>query len=209
MAAADGRPARPLQTGQTTCYDANGNPTGCAESDQDGALQAGVARRYIDNGDGTVSDASTGLIWEKKSADGSIHDQGRQYSWSDAFTAFIAELNSTHFAGHTDWRLPNVNELQTLVDYGEAGPVIDPAFNTACVAGCTALACSCTQSSSYWSSTTVAIAPAGAWFVGFGYGHVNFNPKAASYHVRAVCGGLRLQTDYLPPTAQLSPSGRN
>jgi hypothetical protein len=196
-AAGNGPPARPLQTGQTACYGPNGNLIECAGTGQDGALQAGVARRYVDNGDGTITDASTGLTWEKKSRDGSLHDWNTGYTWSDAFAAFIAGLNSARFAGYTDWRLPNINELQTLVDYGRASLMIDPAFNTNCVANCTVLTCSCTTpGAAYWSSTTVT-GPLGgvngsAWFVDFTNGvGVGKTPKGEGYDfVRAVRGGL-------------------
>jgi hypothetical protein len=163
---------------------------------QDGELQAGVARRYVDNGDGTITDARTGLMWEKKCADGSIHDQEKEYSWIDAFAVFIVGLNRARFAGHTDWRLPNVNELHTLVDYGQmASPTIAPVFNTACATGCTVLTCSCTSqayshSYYYWSSTTITDNPEDAFGVSFVGGYVGGHDKSDTLYVRAVRGGL-------------------
>jgi len=101
-------PARILKTGQTTSYGAG----------SDGALQKGIAQGYVDNGDGMVTDTSTGLMWEKKSDDGSIHDWNNRYTWSGAScgttnvldgtaaTTFLAALNGGGgFAGPTDWRL--------------------------------------------------------------------------------------------------------
>jgi hypothetical protein len=192
VAAVNGPPARPLQTGQASCYDASGsspNTIPCAGTGQDGATQTGVARRYIDNGDGTITDASTGLMWEKKSADGSLHDQGNVYSWSDAFAVFITGLNSARFAGHSDWRLPNVNELQSIVNYGTSSSAVDAVFNTSCAASCTVTTCSCTQSSYYWSSTTYQYYPPYAWSVGFSDGGVYYSVKSLTGYVRAVRGG--------------------
>jgi hypothetical protein len=60
-----------LKTGQTTAYG-----TG-----SDGDLQKGTARSYTDNGDGTITDNVTGLMWEKKSDDGGIHDKDNMYTW--------------------------------------------------------------------------------------------------------------------------------
>ena len=62
----------------------------------------------------------------------------------------VATLNSTTFAGYTDWRLPNVQELQSIIDYETFNPSVDPMFNTGCVPACTVTTCSCTVGSSYW-----------------------------------------------------------
>jgi hypothetical protein len=67
-------------TGQTTCYDSAGTVIACAGTGQDGDIQAGATLRYQDNGDGTVTDKNTGLVWEKKSDDGGIHDMDNLYS---------------------------------------------------------------------------------------------------------------------------------
>ncbi len=54
--------------------------------------------RFTDNGDGTVTDALTGLAWEKKTNDGSVHDQGNRYTWGNgdgtALTIFLTGLNT-------------------------------------------------------------------------------------------------------------------
>ena len=111
---------------------------------QDGAIQAGGTLSYTDNGDGTITDHNTKLVWEKKSFDGTIHDQNTIYLWLDAFAVHVAGLNGTAFAGHTDWRLPNVKELQSMLHYEKfGGPSVSLAFHTGCVPGCTT--CSCTS----------------------------------------------------------------
>ena len=71
-------------------------------------------------------------------------------------TTFLATLNAgAGFAGHTDWRIPNLNELESIVNYQKPyPPAVDAAFNTGCAASCTGATCSCTASDDYWSSTT-------------------------------------------------------
>jgi hypothetical protein len=182
-------PAQALQTGQTACYDASGTVIACAGTGQDGELQKGLARAYVDNGDGTITDTKTGLMWEKLSGDGSIHDYNTLYTWTNAFTK-ITSLNTASFAGHTDWRLPNANELQTLAKIGALGPAIDAAFNTNCVGSCTPLTCSCTRSNGYWSSSTFQGGPTYAWIVYFDVGYVYASGKTLSLYVRGVRGGL-------------------
>jgi hypothetical protein len=194
-----------LKTGQTFCYglSAYGSGSGCARTGQDGELQQGLARSYTDNGDGTITDNRTSLTWEKLADDGSIHDWDNVYTWSGAFDK-VAALNSASFAGHTDWRLPNVNELQSLVNYGSAFPAVDVAFNAACTPGCSVTTCSCTRSGGppadlvgggYWSSTTSEHYESThlyhflAWVVFFGEGEMDDVGKAANIYVRAVRSG--------------------
>jgi hypothetical protein len=187
---------RLLRTGQTTSYGAG----------SDGDLQKGVAQGYTDNGDGTVTDTKTGLMWEKKSDDGTIHDKDNVYTLGltippytlngTAVTTFLAALNAGGgFAGHTDWRLPNLTELESIRNLGNLGPAVSAVFNTGCGAnsignpGCTVTTCSCTISERYWSSSTYAGPPEIAWEVGFADGLVDSDYKDMEYHVRAVRGG--------------------
>src|SRR5437016_13490729 len=94
------------------------------------------------------------------------------------------------FAGHTDWRLPNVRELQSIVSYQSFNPTVSSPFNTDCVPGCHATTCSCTASGDYWSSTSSVSDPSGAWYVGFLYGDVDAfgrsGGKSGTASVRAV-----------------------
>ena len=178
-------------TGQTTCWDFSGTVISCTGTGQDGEIQAGATLSYTDNGDGTVTDNNTGLMWEKKSADGTIHDKDTTYTWANAFAVHIAGLNAGGgFAGHSDWRLPNVKELQSIVNYENFNPSVSSAFNTSCSATCTVLTCSCTAASNYWSSSTSANFPTLAWDVFFNFGLVSAVGKSNSIVVRAVRGGL-------------------
>ena len=185
-----------LKTGLTTCSDATGASIPCAGTGQDGELQRGLARSYVDNGDGTISDLRTGLMWEKLIDDGGIHDKDSTYSWTLAFGK-IATLNGAAFAGHSDWRLPNQVELLSLVNLGAVSPATPTTFNATCAPGCIASTCSCTSPGSYWSSSPYAGACAVppnplqcAWTVAFSGGSSSFNFKTDFLSVRAVRGGV-------------------
>jgi hypothetical protein len=177
-------------TGQTTCWNSSGSVISCAGTGHDGEIQAGATLAYTDNGDGTVTDNNTNLMWEKLSQDGSIHDWVTTYTWDNAFAVKVAALNSGSFAGHTDWRVPNLKELQSIVNYENVTPAISPAFNTGCTAGCTVTTCSCTLSGAYyWSSSTYAPNPQWAWVVNFYDGTMGAVYKTPNFFLRAVRGG--------------------
>jgi hypothetical protein len=189
--------AKPLlATGQTTCWSYNDltqlaevlDP--CTGTGQDGDVQAGVKLSYTVNSNGTIMDNNTNLVWAKKSSDSDpIHDVDKQYSWNQAFT-HIAQLNANSFGGYTDWRLPNVRELQSIVDYEQrANPSVSPAFNN-CPPGTTILSGSCTASAVYWTSTTLARDPRFGLGVSFADGLIAEPSKSATRRVRAVRGGL-------------------
>ena len=150
---------------------------------------------YTDNEDGTFTDDNTGLMWEIKTTDGSVHDVGNAYSWSDpvngdetdpdgtAFTDFLDVLNAgSGFAGYTDWRLPTVKELQSLLDYSKHLPAA--SFPGEVIS-------TSEYPSEYWSSTSLG----GfgnqfvAWYVRFREGNVLALNKFFALHVRAVRGG--------------------
>ena len=178
-----------VRTGQTQCWNSSNVLTPCAGTGQDGDTLTGLTVSFTDNGDGTITDNRTGLMWEKLSDDGSIHDKDTTYTWHTAGTKITALNGGGGFAGHTDWRLPNINELQSLANYGTFSPAVHAPFHTGCVAACTVLTCSCTQSSNYWSATTLQSLPHTAWFVNFNIGSVNFSGKTSSDFVRAVRSG--------------------
>jgi len=118
---------------------------------------------FRDNGDGTVTDRATGLMWAKA-------DSGRGMNWKDAL-AWSQAKNAEKHLGRGDWRMPSVKELQSLVDYGrcpdkDGSPAIDPLF------ACTGVTNEAGQADFgyYWSGTTHANAFAGAAaaYVAFG-----------------------------------------
>jgi hypothetical protein len=158
-------------TGQTTSFAAG----------DDGDLEKGVVwpvPRFTDNGDGTITDHLTGLIWLKNA-----NCPAGARNWQQALD-FVAGINDgTNNCGDTsnagfnqiDWRLPNLRELQSLVDYGRFNPSLPlghPFSNF--------------QASNYWSSTTNAFLTSFAWFVLFDFGDVNFSGKSNSGFVIAV-----------------------
>jgi len=173
------------RTGQATSFGALGDTT------------AGLTASYVDNGLGFVKDQRTGLVWEKKSDDGSVHDRDNVYTWSTgdpwsatgtAFTVFLAALNTPPcFAGSCDWRLPTLNELETIRDIGTFWPATSSFFDTNCQPACSVTTCSCTKPAYYWSSSTLL--SGGAWTVDFGYGNVIADTKTKTYSVRAVRSG--------------------
>lgn len=131
---------------------------------------------YTDNGDGTITDENTCLMWEQKTNDNSIHDRDNTYSWANAQSVFIAGLNAANFANYNDWRLPTVTELMSILNYENRNPAIAGTFVN-------------TRSSNYWTSTTNAASTGQAWCVNFNYGgHTRNNGKGNSNYVRAVRG---------------------
>src|SRR2546426_6065748 len=149
-------------SGQTTPATGTMTHTGATVRD-DGFVKAGGPLSYHDNGDGTITDLNTLLMWEKKSNDGSVHDVNKTFVWSSPVTDTVwdwidaintKEGNGIGFAGFNDWRLPNVRELLSIIDYGRLNPSVDPAFNNNVSLGCTVLTCSVISAVPYWSSTT-------------------------------------------------------
>lgn len=177
-------------TGQTTCWNAAAAPVPCAGTGQDGESQAGATLAYVDNGDGTITDVNTGLMWEKLSDDASIHDKDNTFTWANTFAVKMAVLNAGGgFAGHNDWRVPNKKELESILNAEVHNPAVSGVFNTGCVPAATVLTGSCTRSSYHWSSSTYAYDPTRAWRVGFDFGAVGAGFKADALYVRAVRGG--------------------
>jgi len=130
------------------------------------------------NGDGTVSDIDTGLMWQQCSHGQTSSGSGCSgtavsRTWSQAF-AYIESLNDAAYLGYEDWRLPTSNELQSLFDYGRSNP--STVFPN-------------TSSVGYWSSTIQSNNAGYAWYAHFQYGEVYSTSKNSGYYVRAVRGG--------------------
>jgi len=124
--------------------------------------------RFTDNGDGTITDNATGLMWVKDGS-GAGCNNGDSANLAGAIT-FAEGLT---FATHSDWRLPNVKELQSIVDYGRNNPCIAALFIN-CV------------SNYYWSSTFQDRNLNKAFAIDFYDGFIWSFATSTSYSVRPV-----------------------
>ncbi len=162
-------PAQIPQTGQTTSY---------ATSDN-GALQTGtvgtnISVRFVTakdpngnaciNGQEVESDMQTGLMWVKAPS-------STTYTWAKAVktSATSGGALPISYCGYTDWRLPNLNELRSLVNYGES--------NVATWLNSTGF--SNVQADDYWSSTIYAFSIGNAWSVNMSYGRNSVGSKTS------------------------------
>jgi len=182
------------------------------------AAKSGTACRYVDNGDGTVSDLNTGLMWEQTTGTvfgtntNKINDVNNTYTWcvnngsghcdtaSDlpdgtAFTVFLATLNNGASSDGTTITGCFANHCDwRLPSIVELFGIVDLS-----APGCSAYTSPCidpifgpTQSNFYWTATTYAGRPSTAWDVDFRTGGgllIDFN-KLFTYYVRAVRSGL-------------------
>lgn len=133
--------------------------------------------RFTDNGNGTVSDSATGLIWkqcaEGLSGLGCVTGGASTFTWQQA----LQQATDATFAGHTDWHLPNKNELESLVERRCYEPAINASFFPN------------TPSNRFWSSSPGAYGPNGVWLVNFDDGGVDDSNEYSDFHVRLVRGG--------------------
>ncbi|MGD8623228.1 MAG: DUF1566 domain-containing protein [Anaerolineae bacterium] len=92
------------------------------------------ANDFVDNGDGTVTDHATGLIWSQDDSGDGLNTGPRSgMTWEDAL-AWVEQKNAENYLGYSDWRLPNAKEMQSILDYDRApdataSAAIDPVFN--------------------------------------------------------------------------------
>ena len=116
--------------------------------------------RFTDNGDGTVTDNLTGLIWLQDA-----NCFGDWTSWtnaqSDASTLGDGSCGLTDSSAAGDWRLPSLKELQSLVDFGQYSPALHSGHPFSRVKPV------------YWTSTSYVPDPQGAWIVALSIGRVH------------------------------------
>ncbi|MFH0729814.1 MAG: DUF1566 domain-containing protein [Pseudomonadota bacterium] len=162
--------ARPIDFHDGYIFDEYKSESFCARAVR-GAHPGGVfgdsavSGRMIDNGDGTITDKVTGLMWQKQ-------DDGIIRSWESALT----HCETLSIADYDDWRMPNIKELTSIVDFCERYPSVDTTFfpNTA--------------ASPYWSASSRAGSPEGAWIIDFSDGDGDADSKSSMYNVRGVRG---------------------
>ena len=170
-------PADVPETGQTTCSNAAGTTIACAGTGQDGELLAGVAvpipRFVVGSGAQAqcVTDRLTGLMWVQ------APDAPLTRIWVDA----LAQAEALTLCGFSDWRLPNINELESLVNRG-VSTTQATALNAAGFSGVQ-------TADPYWSSTSVAGNPVSAWFVDMRDGDVSALDKGNAFFVWPVRAG--------------------
>ena len=156
---------------------------------------------FHDNGDGAVTDRATGLVWQKD-------DSGKGLNWEQAL-AYAAGLK---LAGHTDWRLPNAKELQSIVDYTRApsvtqSPAISPLFQVTKLSD--------GEYPFFWTSTTHLDGPpdrqgGAAIYVAFGRatGWMQFPPGVGEFRLLDVHGAGAQRSDPKAGDPRNFPHGR-
>jgi sugar lactone lactonase YvrE len=173
------------RTGQVKCYDTAGAEIACSDTGQDGETLAGAVwpdpRFIVGTGSQTdcVTDALTGLMWSRNG-----NPVNGKMNWSDA----IDYANGFTLCGYSDWRLPNVNEMESLIHIGRQN--MADWLNTQVFSN--------VQADGYWSSTTCAHDTDQAWFVGLGGApYTGSHPKAWGdyvWPVRTVQGSFAALT---------------
>ena len=167
-------------TGQNYSYtdifgedaDYNINPPSYTKLDSEGNELEITANKWA-----MVRDNITGLVWEIKTDDESIHGINRTFTWREAQDIFISSLNVNKFGGYSDWRLPEVIELSVIINPDVFMPsAINQTFF------------SNTMSSPYWTSNIFIENPTKAWYVSFYDGYVYNIEITDNYFVRAVRG---------------------
>jgi hypothetical protein len=146
-----------------------------AQNCKESVPATGPDSSFAIHSDGTVTDITTGLMWMRCSIgqkwDGkTCSGTAAKFSWAEGLKA----AGSHEFAGRRDWRLPNKNELESVVE----GRCFFPAINGRVFPA--------TPTAFFWSSSPYAALSSGAWSVDFGSGAVNASIKSGLNHIRLV-----------------------
>jgi hypothetical protein len=183
--------AQVRKTGQETCYDASGGTVTCADTGQDGDLQKGVAwpnPRFTDNSNGTVTDNLTGLIWtENADCYAPLKNWQGALTYANAVhpgysgTEGNCGINDGSSAG--DWRLPNIDELLSLVDREYSGPALSNAEGTGQAGITGTVAFTGSFDDCHWTSTTYVSNKSHAWKVVMNTGESSSYSKVSGCRV--------------------------
>ena len=128
---------------------------------------------FVDNGDGTVTDTRTGLIWLQHASCNGQAIRADQNTWANTLASGSCGLTDGSKAGQ--WRLPTVMELQDLIDYSQSSPALPAGHPFTNV-----------QNEYYWTSTDYAPAPVNAWHVDLDIGKMNASSKSGLFYGWAV-----------------------
>ncbi len=164
-----------LEPGGAAGLPKTGQETSYADYD-DGWFEKGLPEtgaRFTDNADGTITDNATGLMWAK---DGNAAgcNNGSTINWATSLTY----ANGLTFATYSDWRVPNIKELESIMLYEGATRSVDPTFFTNTKAG------------AYWSSTTTDGLTTYAWIQDFAGSTKNVTAKTGLKYLRLVRLGV-------------------
>ena len=180
--------SRAAKTGQTLCYNASGTVITCTGTGQDGDKLKGVTwpnPRFTDNNNGTVTDNLTGLIWLKNGNCFGLRNWNTALSDCNGLASGSCGLTDGSSAG--DWRLPNVKEFLSLIDWAYYNPALSNDAGTAQWTSGDAFTVA--ASGGYWSSTTHVYQKYNGWMVYLGNGDVEYRGKTSSFYVWPVRGG--------------------
>ncbi|MBE7412453.1 MAG: DUF1566 domain-containing protein [Leptospiraceae bacterium] len=173
----------PLKTGQTSCYDGVNNPVACGSyQGQDAQENQGVSRSYTDNGNYTITDNTTGLVWQKCSGgqnnDSTCSGIANLTNWTDANNY----CNTLTLSGK-NWRLPTYIELSTIVEHSMNPLPINLTNFPNTIAG------------HYWTKTNYLFDLSYAWVVNFSGGIIYANLKTDPYYVRCVSSSFSIDNN--------------
>jgi hypothetical protein len=122
-----------------------------------------ITDRFKDNGDGTITDNLTGLIWQQIQSPNTL-------TWEEA----LVYASGLSLAGKSDWRLPDIKEIQSLNDVKQSKPSFNKNFFTGVLSG------------NFWSSTTMQNVTTKAWDINVDYGIVSYSDKTLKENVLCV-----------------------
>jgi len=135
--------------------------------------------QLTDNGDGTITDSKTGLMWKQclEGLSGDCSGTAETFTWQEALQRPGTVNGDGGFAGYSDWRLPNIKELRSLVEEQCSNPAINASRFPS------------TPSSNVWSGSPYAYNSGGAWNVNFNVGYSYALNRSDGNAVRLVRGG--------------------
>lgn len=144
-------------------------------------LASTPSSQLVDNGDGTITDSKTGLMWKKclegVTGDNCEKNSPSTFTWQKTLEHCETVNDGDGFAGHTDWRVPTITELRSIVEQ----QCYRPAINT--------IRFPHTPNSFVWAKTLFAGHSIFAWYVNFADGKSYIDPLTINSAVRLVRGG--------------------
>ncbi len=190
------------KTGQTRSYENNTTEVTDGSLKDDGHYRKGVAANYTrDDAKEIVTDHVTGLMWQDDANAKTIrkqwltdanYDTCKHNTASSACSDTGGDTAATYCAaltlgGYTDWRVPTIDELAGILDYGRNDPSVNPVFQN-------------TSTSYYWSATDHT-SHTDAWYVGFSDGKIDYSnllsDKSSQKYVRCVRGDHNASSDFV------------